>query len=179
MSLETQLKAASVGAVAAIKAAEPSADTKPAAARKPKAKSPTPTLTELENALKAGGIVSMERVAKKAPAKKAPAKKAKKAGAAKAAPAKEAPAKKAAAPAKKVAAPKSIQEDTVLHRTDVICEMQGKRAATIKLLKDGTTWGDFRATVAKKFANDPTWNGGRTLVCVKAAIAAKMITVKE
>jgi hypothetical protein len=129
----------------------------------------------VEAELKSAGIKSV--VANSAAAREAKkAKKAKKSPA-KAAPAKEAPAKKAAAPAKKVAAPKSIQEDTVLHRTDVICEMQGKRAATIKLLKDGTTWGDFRATVAKKFANDPTWNGGRTLVCVKAAIAAKLVTV--
>src|ERR1019366_6289065 len=96
---------------------------------------------------------------------------------------KKSPAKKAKAEASKPkpapAAQKApaIANTAVLHRTSTACEMTGKRAETIKCLKDGMTVETFRAAVAKKFAKDESWNSGRTLVVFKVAIAAKLVTV--
>jgi outer membrane biosynthesis protein TonB len=96
---------------------------------------------------------------------------------------KKSPAKKAKAEASKPkpapAAQKApaIANTAVLHRTSTACEMTGKRAETIKCLKDGMTVETFRAAVAKKFAKDESWNSGRTLVVLKVAIAAKLVTV--
>ena len=131
---------------------------------------------QTEEELKNGKIVSMEPLkpaapkpaAKKAAAPKPPAKKA----AAKKAPAKKAPAKKA--PAK----PAPAAKDPVLHLTDTPCDMRGKRADVLKCLKDGMTLGALKTAVAKKFANDASWNNTRTLVVVKAAVAAGFVTIK-
>ena len=125
---------------------------------------------QTEEELRNGKIVSMEPLkpaapkpaAKKAAAKKPPAKKA----------AAKAPAKKA--PAK----PAPAAKDPVLHLTDTPCDMRGKRADVLKCLKDGMTLGALKTAVAKKFANDASWNNTRTLVVVKAAVAAGFVTIK-
>src|ERR1039457_2977367 len=129
---------------------------------------------QTEEELKNGKIVSMEPLkpaapkpaAKKAAAPKPPAKKA----AAKKAPAKKAPAKKAPT--------KPAPSDKTLHLTDTPCDMRGKRAHVLKCLQDGMTLSALKTAVAKKFASDDSWKNGRTLVVVKAAVAAGFVTIK-
>jgi hypothetical protein len=125
-----------------------------------------------EEELKNGKIVAIAPNKKPAAApkpapKKSPAQKAKRAKA-------EASKPKPAPAAQKAPA---IANTAVLHRTSTACEMTGKRAETIKCLKDGMTVETFRAAVAKKFAKDESWNSGRTLVVLKVAIAAGLIKV--
>jgi hypothetical protein len=145
-------------------------------------------LEKIEDAMRNGKIVSVvpnpaaaprpaaARVAQAKPAKKAAAPKPAKKAAAKATPkpaAKPAPAKKAARPNMPPA-----DKNPVLHRTDAVCEMRGKREMVLKCLKDGMTMEQLKTAVAKKFAGDSTWNDGRTRTVVKVAIEAGLITIK-
>jgi hypothetical protein len=155
-------------------------------------------LEKIEDAMRNGAIVSVvpnpaaaprpaaARVAQAKPAKKAAAPKPAKKAAAKAAPkpaAKPAPAKKAAKPAAAKKAPAKPNmppaADPTVRFTDTPSTMRGKREMVLKCLKkDGMKLSELKAAVTKKFAGDPSWNSGRTLVVIRAAEGAGFITIK-
>jgi hypothetical protein len=94
---------------------------------------------------------------------------------AKKAAAKSAPVVKKAAPnATKKSVSKVDSGAQTLHLTGTPCEMRGKRADVMKLLKDGMTLAAFKTAVCKKFDS----GNGLPLAVLKAAIAASIVTVK-